>query len=57
MILFANYNQVKDENILNGAAGVQGTGVNLAGRALTTFKDNSTTRDIDVLMAGVRIAF
>ncbi|MFM7609350.1 MAG: porin, partial [Alphaproteobacteria bacterium] len=57
MILFANYNQVRDDNILNGAAGVQGTGVNLTGRAVQTFKGGSTTREIDVLMAGVRIAF
>jgi len=61
MILFANYNQVKDDNILNGAAGVASTGANLGSgttaRALHTFKGGSTTRDIDVLMAGVRIAF
>jgi predicted porin len=59
MVLFANYNQVKDDNILNGTPGVQGTGVDLvtSPRALNTFKGGSTTRDIDVLMAGVRIAF
>ncbi|MCA3414789.1 MAG: porin [Roseomonas sp.] len=62
MILFANYNQIKDDNILSGAAGVAGTGgaafdATLNGRALNTYKGGSTTRDIDVLMAGVRIAF
>lgn len=57
MILFANYNQVRDDNILNGAAGVQGTGVDVSTRALNTYKGGSTTRDIDVLMAGVRVAF
>ncbi|MCA3288572.1 MAG: porin [Roseomonas sp.] len=63
MVLFANYNQVRDDNILNGAAGVQGTGVNLGATAtaparnVNRFKGNSTEREIDVLMAGVRIAF
>ncbi|MCA3351088.1 MAG: porin [Roseomonas sp.] len=57
MILFANYNQVQDDNILNGAAGVNGTGVDLSTRAVQKFKGGSTTRDIDVLMAGVRVAF
>ena len=57
MILFANYNQIKDDNILNGAPGVQGTGVDLATRSLNTFKNGSTTRDIDVMLAGVRVAF
>lgn len=53
MILFANYNQVKDDNILNAAPAVAGTGVTSFG-SLNTFKNGSTTRDIDVLMAGVR---
>ncbi|MCA3365144.1 MAG: porin, partial [Roseomonas sp.] len=57
MILFANYNQVRDDNILNGAAGVKGTGVDLSTRTVNTFKNGSNTRDIDVLMAGVRVAF
>jgi len=56
MVLFANYNQVKDDNILSGgAAGIASTGVDLTttARSLATFKNGSTTRDIDVLMAGV----
>lgn len=57
MILFANYNQVKDDNILNGTAAVKDTGVTSFASSLHTFKGNSNTRDIDVLMAGVRIAF
>jgi predicted porin len=56
MILFANYNQVKDDNILTGAAAVAGTGVTSFG-SLNTFKNGSTTRDIDVLLAGMRVAF
>ncbi|MCA3325582.1 MAG: porin [Roseomonas sp.] len=56
MILFANYNQVRDDNILTGAPAVAGTGVTSFG-SLATFKNGSTTRDIDVLMAGVRVAF
>lgn len=60
MVLFANYNQVRDDNILNGAAGVNnaaGAGPVPAARDVNRFKGNSTEREIDVLMAGVRIAF
>jgi predicted porin len=56
MVLFANYNQVSDDNILTGAPAVAGTGVTTFG-SLNTFKNGSNTRDIDVLMGGVRIAF
>ncbi|MFN7307651.1 MAG: hypothetical protein ACK5TQ_13905, partial [Acetobacteraceae bacterium] len=58
MVLFANYNQVKDDNILTAAPAVAGTGVAATSfGTLNTFKNGSTTRDIDVLLAGVRIAF
>lgn len=57
MVLFANYNQVKDDNILNGAAANSAAQTVASDRALNTFKNGSFTRDIDVLMAGVRIAF
>jgi predicted porin len=65
MTLFANYNQIEDKNIpLNGAsvnsAGTGGVGANAAGAGTTLAKFNangSTTRDITVLVAGVRIAF
>jgi hypothetical protein len=56
MVLFANYNQVRDDNILTGAPAVAGTGVT-SFNSLNTFKNGSNTRDIDVLMGGVRIAF
>jgi predicted porin len=56
MVLFANYNQVRDDNILTGAPAVAGTGVTTF-NSLNTFKNGSNTRDIDVLMGGVRIAF
>ena len=56
MILFANYNQIKDDNILTAAPAVAGTGVTSFG-SLNTFKNGSTTRDIDVMLAGVRVAF
>lgn len=65
MTLFANYNQVQDKNIpLNGASvNSAGTGMIAAGSAgagTTLAKFNasgSTTRDIQVLVAGVRVAF
>jgi predicted porin len=64
MTLFANYNQIEDKNIpLNGAsvnaAGTGGLNANGAGAGTTLAKFNgtSTTRDITVLVAGVRIAF
>lgn len=53
MTLFANYNQVKDENILSAAP-------TSAGATLTNFGTSATpdyTRDITVLVAGVRVAF
>jgi predicted porin len=56
MTLFANYNQIEDENVPNlGAAGSisAGSGKN----TLARFGTNDTTRDITVLTAGVRIAF
>ena len=65
MTLFANYNQIQDKNIpLNGASvNAAGTGAVAAGAAgagttLAKFNANgSTTRDITVVTAGVRIAF
>ena len=53
MTLFANYNQVKDENIPTAAP-------TSAGATLTNFGTSATpdyTRDITVLVAGVRVAF
>lgn len=65
MTLFANYNQVEDKNIpLNGAmVKANGGGVispNAAGSGTTLARFNSggsTTRDVTVLVAGVRVAF
>jgi outer membrane protein OmpU len=65
MTLFANYNQVQDKNIpLNGASvNSAGTGMiaaNQPGAGTTLARFNasgSTTRDIQVLVAGVRVAF
>ena len=65
MTLFANYNQIEDKNIpLNGASvNSAGTGSvtaasGAAGTTLAKFDANGgTTRDITVLVAGVRIAF
>jgi hypothetical protein len=64
MTLFANYNQIEDKNIpLNGASvNAAGTGAVAAnqpgaGTTLAKFSNSSTTRDITVLVAGVRIAF
>jgi len=49
--LYAAYNQVKDENIpLSGGPSATGTTV-------ATFNGSSTTRDINILMAGIRLAF
>ena len=53
MTLFANYNQIKDENIPTAAP-------TSAGATLTNFGTSATpdyTRDITVLVAGVRVAF
>ena len=65
MTLFANYNQIQDKNIPLAGASVNsaGTGALAAGSAgagttLARFNSTgSTTRDITVLTAGVRIAF
>jgi predicted porin len=65
MTLFANYNQIQDKNIpLNGAsvnaAGTTAIAAGAAGAGTTLAKFNasgSTTRDIQVLVAGVRVAF
>jgi predicted porin len=53
MTLFANYNQIEDENIPTAAP-------TRAGAALTNFGTAASpdrTRDITVLVAGVRVAF
>lgn len=53
MTLFANYNQIKDENVPTAAP-------TSAGATLTNFGPAGTTdrtRDITVLVAGVRVAF
>jgi len=65
MTLFANYNQIEDKNIPIGSPSVNsaGTGTlaggnSAAGTTLARFNSaGSTTRDITVLVAGVRIAF
>ncbi len=65
MTLFANYNQIEDKNIplavasVNSAGtGAVGAGQPGAGTTLAKFDSSgSTTRDITVLVAGVRIAF
>ncbi|MGI9127082.1 MAG: porin [Roseomonas sp.] len=65
MTLFANYNQIQDKNIPLAGASVNsaGTGAVAAGAAgagttLAKFDSSgSTTRDITVLVAGVRVAF
>ena len=65
MTLFANYNQIQDKNIpLNGASvnsagtGAVAAGAAGAGTTLARFNSTgSTTRDITVLVAGVRVAF
>jgi predicted porin len=54
MTLFANYNQIKDENIPNlGSANTP----TKTGASLVEFGGSDKTRDIAVLVAGVRIAF
>jgi hypothetical protein len=52
MTLFANYNQVEDENLPIAAPSATSTASNLA-----TFSGGSNTRDITVVVAGVRVAF
>ncbi|MCZ8141391.1 MAG: porin [Acetobacteraceae bacterium] len=58
MTLFANYNQIEDENLPTGAPSsvpAGGGGTNLANFGSAASPDN--TRNITVLVAGVRIAF
>ena len=56
MTLFANYNQVEDENIPDGSPSDKGAGA--AGtKGLISFGGADKTRDITVLVAGVRVAF
>jgi predicted porin len=56
MTLFANYNQVEDENLPTAAPSSTTKGG--AGTTLARFDSSgSNTRDITVLVAGVRIAF
>ena len=58
MTLFANYNQVEDENLPTAAPSSRaagGAGTTLANFGSAASRDN--TRDITVLVAGVRIAF
>lgn len=59
MTLFANWNQIEDENLPTGAPSVRVAG-GAAGTTLANFGTNANpdnTRDITVLVAGVRIAF
>jgi predicted porin len=54
MTLFANYNQIEDENIPNlGSA----TSPSKTGTKPFEFGSNDKTRDITVVVAGVRVAF
>jgi len=55
MTLFANYNQVEDENLPVAAPSSKAGGG--AGTTLASFGTGDNTRDITVLVAGVRIAF
>jgi predicted porin len=54
--LYAAYNNVKDENIPLGVGGTSSGGPLATGTSLATF-NGSNTRNIDVLMAGIRLAF
>jgi predicted porin len=59
MTLFANWNQVEDENLPVAAPSVRAAG-GAAGTTLANFGTNANpdnTRDIQVLVAGVRVAF
>lgn len=56
MTLFANWNQIQDENIPDGTPSDKGSGA--AGtKGLISFGTGDKTRDIQVLVAGVRVAF
>ena len=56
MTLFANWNQIEDENIPDGTPSDKGSGA--AGtKGLVSFGTGDKTRDIQVLVAGVRVAF
>jgi predicted porin len=55
MTLFANWNQVEDENITAATPSSKPAGG--AGSSLVSFGTGDKTRDITVLVAGVRIAF
>ena len=55
MTLFANYNQVEDENLPTAAPSSKTAGG--SGTTLASFGNGDNTRDITVLVAGVRIAF
>ena len=59
MTLFANYNQVEDENLPNASGpSVRNTTANTGGTTLARFDSSgSNTRDITVVVAGVRVAF
>jgi len=52
MVLFANYNKITDENVSAGT--IVGTGT--SSNTLTTYGSDNT-RDITVMVAGVRLAF
>ena len=55
MTLFANYNQVEDENMPTAAPSSKAAGG--SGTTLASFGTSDKTRDTTVLVAGVRIAF
>jgi predicted porin len=56
MTLFANYNQIKDENVpLLGQAGSISAGATK--NTLAKFGTSDTTRDITAVIGGVRVAF
>ena len=57
MTLFANYNQVEDENLPTAAPSILGNS-GAKGTTLAKFDSSgSNTRDITVVVAGVRVAF
>jgi hypothetical protein len=51
LALYAAYNSISDENVPTGIPTATSTAANIA-----TF-NGSTTRNIDVIMAGIRLAF
>ena len=58
MTLFANYNQIEDENLPTGAPSrVDGGGAGTVLAIFGTAASPDNTRNITVLVAGVRIAF